>query len=274
MDVKFWGVRSDVPSSLSTEEMQSRVKQAVVFAHEAWKVNPDLPPDEVIASLPVHIKRLIGGETRCLEITAGTDRIIIDVGTGARRLGYDLMMRGVKGEFNVILTSTRWDHVQGWPFFVPVYIPGNSFTLFSSVSDLRERMERQQDFAFFPVGFQESPSTKTFAVLTETSQHIQSFQVQCFRALDAMSSDSLRITHSGRTLLLASAALIRKRPEIAEGASLILLQDVDTSAVDVYEATRHLAARVVFTDHAPALSDREASMQPFTSASELDQMEV
>ena len=70
-----------------------------------------------------------GGNTLCLEVRfAETDRlIIIDAGSGIRPLGSRLMAtdiaRGVN-EIDIYLTHTHWDHILGFPFFTPLYIPG------------------------------------------------------------------------------------------------------------------------------------------------------
>jgi len=55
-----------------------------------------------------------------------------------------------KGEAWMIFTHTHWDHVQGFPFFTPLYIPGNTFHLYGKHSDLEERLRCQQDLRFFP----------------------------------------------------------------------------------------------------------------------------
>ena len=58
-----------------------------------------------------------GGNTTCIEVgTSGGTSLIYDGGTGIRKLGLDLLKRGVK-EFNILLTHTHWDHIQGLPFF-------------------------------------------------------------------------------------------------------------------------------------------------------------
>jgi phosphoribosyl 1,2-cyclic phosphodiesterase len=70
-----------------------------------------------------------GGNTSCVELRHGKSLFILDAGTGIRPLG-DLLMTQSKGgsiHANVFITHSHWDHIQGFPFFVPAYIKGNRF---------------------------------------------------------------------------------------------------------------------------------------------------
>ena len=75
-----------------------------------------------------------GGNTSCASLlTASGQRFILDAGTGIITLGRKLMAeefgRGA-GEATILLTHAHWDHIQGFPFFPPVFIPGNRFALY------------------------------------------------------------------------------------------------------------------------------------------------
>jgi phosphoribosyl 1,2-cyclic phosphodiesterase len=74
-------------------------------------------------SIPVSGQEYIkyGGDTTCIEIRTKNGRvIIIDAGTGIRRLGKDLLAQGLY-EYDLIFTHAHWDHVMGFPFFRPLY---------------------------------------------------------------------------------------------------------------------------------------------------------
>ena len=67
-----------------------------------------------------------GGNTTCIEVRSDDDSLIIlDAGTGIFPLGQELLKR-LPVRANVFMTHTHWDHIQGLPFFTPLYIPGNS----------------------------------------------------------------------------------------------------------------------------------------------------
>lgn len=74
-------------------------------------------------SIPVCGQEYIryGGDTTCIEIRSKSGRvIIIDSGTGIRRLGKSLLSEGIT-EYDLIFTHAHWDHVMGFPFFRPLY---------------------------------------------------------------------------------------------------------------------------------------------------------
>jgi phosphoribosyl 1,2-cyclic phosphodiesterase len=99
-----------------------------------------------------------GGNTSCVSVRTGAGKLIVlDCGTGARNLGNTLMggafARGA-GEGSILLSHAHWDHIQGFPFFVPLYIPGNKFRIFGgakSSSMLEGILEGQMAPQYFPV---------------------------------------------------------------------------------------------------------------------------
>jgi phosphoribosyl 1,2-cyclic phosphodiesterase len=93
----------------------------------------------------------VGGNTSCVEVRAGEERIILDAGTGLRALG-ETMPQGSKATF--LFSHLHWDHIQGFPFFTPAYVPGNEFVLFGPGKDgleLRTALETQMTPPSFPV---------------------------------------------------------------------------------------------------------------------------
>ena len=77
---------------------------------------------------PDHV--VYGGNTSCVEMRVGDRVLIFDAGTGIRNLGRDLVRRGVS-HASIFLTHTHWDHINGFPFFVRAYDPGNNFDIFA-----------------------------------------------------------------------------------------------------------------------------------------------
>ncbi len=123
--LKFWGVRGSTPS----------------------------PGAETI---------LFGGNTSCVEVRTGGEIIILDAGTGIRRLGSSL-----KDEFkdrpmnlNLLITHTHWDHIQGFPFFQPAYDPKNQLTIYGfegARHGLEGTLSSQMESPYFPISMQQMP---------------------------------------------------------------------------------------------------------------------
>lgn len=118
-----------------------------------------------------------GGNTSCVEVTTWDGAcFILDCGTGARGLGAALMTRTPKpSSITIFLSHTHWDHIQGFPFFAPLFVPGNRVTVYApegSGSSLREVLAGQMEYTYFPVDIGQLPASITFQELGEGTRDI------------------------------------------------------------------------------------------------------
>lgn len=117
-----------------------------------------------------------GGNTLCLEVRfKDPDRlVIIDAGSGIRQLGNHMVRhdlpRGLK-EVDIFLTHTHWDHILGFPFFAPMYIPGMTIRIHGPAAYEENFLERviggQFMYRYFPVRIEELSSTLQYIELGE-----------------------------------------------------------------------------------------------------------
>ncbi|MFE1748698.1 MBL fold metallo-hydrolase [Coleofasciculus sp. H7-2] len=98
-----------------------------------------------------------GGNTPCVEMRVGGERLIFDGGTGLRVLGQSLLSQ-MPVEAYMFFTHSHWDHIQGFPFFVPAFIKGNRFHIHGTVapngSTIEQRLRDQMLHPNFPVPLQ------------------------------------------------------------------------------------------------------------------------
>jgi len=97
----------------------------------------------------------IGGNTSTVEVLCGSTRIVLDAGTGLRALGQRMLARGDDRELTLLLSHYHWDHIQGLPFFTPLYLAGTELTVVGQRAGLhgvREALEHQMTAPVFPVG--------------------------------------------------------------------------------------------------------------------------
>lgn len=98
-----------------------------------------------------------GGNTPCVEIRAGEHRLIFDGGTGLRVLGQHLL-KEIPLKAHLFFTHSHWDHIQGFPFFTPAFIPGNEFNIYGMIapdgSTIEQRLSGQMLHPNFPVPLQ------------------------------------------------------------------------------------------------------------------------
>lgn len=100
-----------------------------------------------------------GGNTSCVEVRSASGNIVIlDCGTGAHALGQALMKDGVDHlRGHILITHTHWDHIQGIPFFDPLFEPDNDWDIYAPRglgSSLRESLAGQMQYTYFPVSLE------------------------------------------------------------------------------------------------------------------------
>jgi len=127
MEVKFWGVRGSIPT-----------------------------PSKDTAKY--------GGNTSCVSVKAKDELIVLDGGSGLRMLGIELLKQiFAKGKFNPIemhlfFSHVHWDHIQGIPFFKPIFIKGNIIHMYGEKkarTSLEETLIGQQQYPNFPITIEE-----------------------------------------------------------------------------------------------------------------------
>ncbi len=114
----------------------------------------------------------VGGNTSCVEVRVGKEVIILDAGSGIRGLGKALTREANGQEMNIsmLVTHTHWDHIQGFPFFMPAYNPKVNVRILGyegAVHGLRGALFEQMQSAFFPVGLNQMSSHVTFEELED-----------------------------------------------------------------------------------------------------------
>jgi phosphoribosyl 1,2-cyclic phosphodiesterase len=119
-----------------------------------------------------------GGNSASIELRIGDENrlVIIDAGSGIRMLGNQLMQDDLpKGPIraDIFLTHTHWDHIMGFPYFVPIYVPGTQLKVYGPVSfeddTLEEVVGGQMKYRYFPVNMGELKSEIEYIRLREES---------------------------------------------------------------------------------------------------------
>ena len=114
-----------------------------------------------------------GGNTSCVEIRSdGGTLIVLDCGTGAHGLGQALLARsgGAPTVGQILISHTHWDHIQGLPFFAPLFVPGSSWHIYGPRGvgqSLSTTLAGQMEYAYFPVALEQLAGVVDYHDLVE-----------------------------------------------------------------------------------------------------------
>jgi phosphoribosyl 1,2-cyclic phosphodiesterase len=146
--------------------------------------------------------RRYGGNTSCLEVRHGDHRVILDAGSGIRLLGHDLLRSG--GTFrHIFLTHFHWDHIQGFPFFPPLYRPGIELKIVAPRQeglDARSLLAGQMGPVYFPVPFGLVAATLSFDHVGEEPWEVGGVVLRALRVRHPSNVVGYRVEVGGRVV--------------------------------------------------------------------------
>jgi phosphoribosyl 1,2-cyclic phosphodiesterase len=199
IDVRFWGVRGSIPTpGPSTVE--------------------------------------IGGNTSCVEVRVGGRLLIFDGGTGLRNLGNALLPH-MPVEAWIFFSHVHWDHIQGFPFFTPAFVRGNTFHLHGGrkvSGTLESALAGQMENPSFPVHLTEMGARMTFNDLYEgelveipSADGSEPIRVRNARGNHPDGVYAYRVDHEGRSVMYATdtehyAIIDPKLRKLADGCDLLI----------------------------------------------------
>lgn len=153
-----------------------------------------------------------GGNTPCLEVRTPDDwLIVLDAGTGIRELGRSLLQRanGKPITGDIYLTHAHWDHIQGLPFFAPVFREGNHFTIWGSKAmetSIGRVLRDQMSPVVFPITFDQLAASIDVRELAEGRSSRNGYEVEAFPVRHPGGALGYRLTaiSGGRSLVYIS----------------------------------------------------------------------
>ncbi len=168
MQVQFWGVRGSIPSP-----------------------GPDTAQ--------------FGGNTPCVEVRIEDEPLIIlDAGTGIRKLGQDIVQNRSVSDIFLFFSHTHWDHIQGLPFFTPLFLPDYTINLYGPVhysENLEQILSKQMEYTYFPVRVKELKANISFRDLSEKESIRvgESVIVETKRVNHPVVCLAYKVTHKGKS---------------------------------------------------------------------------
>lgn len=156
MLVRFWGTRGSLPVALKAGAVERKIARALVAAQGRSFAGED-EARAFLAQQEFAARATYGGATSCVEIETGARSFFVcDMGSGLREFGLSAMGRCAGGHprsYNIFLSHLHWDHIMGFPFFVPAFDPGAEIVIHAGHADAEQALRRQQEEISFPVAF-------------------------------------------------------------------------------------------------------------------------
>jgi len=158
---------------------------------------------------PVQENLRYGGNTSCVEVRVGREILILDCGTGIRLLGHALCREFGKHPIRaqIFLSHYHWDHIQGIPFFTPLYRPSDSFVFHSFRSpeaDVQQALEYQMNNPYFPVDMQAMRARRRFVHIDEQAFRLGKLRIATRRLNHPQGCLGLRAELNGKVFVYAT----------------------------------------------------------------------
>ena len=122
-----------------------------------------------------------GGNTSCVTVRSDSGALVLlDIGTGAAVLGRELMAEGRKLCGHILIGHTHWDHIQGLPFFAPLFVPGNEWHIYAPRGlrqTVHDTLAGQMQHAYFPIDLDQLGANIHYHDLVEGTLQIEDIAV-------------------------------------------------------------------------------------------------
>lgn len=175
-----------------------------------------------------------GGNTSCLEFRSDAGSLLIaDCGSGLRMLGKSLMKEFAGRPIcaNVLISHFHWDHIQGLPFFAPLYNEANQFNIYSyrpHGASLEETLGGQMTHPYFPVDMTAMRAKRSYTEVSTKAFQLDDFRIQPAHVNHPQGCLCFRIENNGKSVVFATdnepgePRYDRALREICRGADLLI----------------------------------------------------
>jgi phosphoribosyl 1,2-cyclic phosphodiesterase len=233
--VTFWGTRGSLPTPLSADHVRQKIVDALVKGAHRGLDSPEKAAAFCAAELSFAESATFGGHSACVQIdTGGREYLLCDLGSGAREFSVRALAKHGPAQpqtYHVLVSHLHWDHIMGFPFFVPAYIPGNRIRIYGCHHELERAIRGQNAAPCFPVDFGALGAKVEFVRLEPDRPHaICGATVTGKAQLHGGDSYGYRIEHAGKSVVyttdsehkMEDVAAVQSFVAFLRGADLVI----------------------------------------------------
>ena len=239
MLVRFWGTRGSLPVALTADGVRDKLVAALLAAGGRRFDDAAAADRFVDQELDFAQAGTYGGATSCVEIEGGAGEFtLFDMGSGLREFALSALRRTAVGEgrdksYNFFLSHMHWDHIMGFPFFLPAFDPEAEIRIFGGHRELEQALRRQQEKISFPVPFDWLKAKFSFTTLEPgRSYEIGGYRVGLFRQAHDNDSYGYRLDCDGRSVVYSTDGEHKSEDRAREDAFIEFIRDADLVIFD------------------------------------------
>ncbi|MFS0736710.1 MBL fold metallo-hydrolase [Sphingomonas sp. 1P06PA] len=237
MLVRFWGTRGSLPVAPTPDIIAGKIGHALVAANGLSFTDPGQAARWAADALPFTVAGTYGGATACVELDGFADSFFVcDLGSGVRGFGLSAMARAAGGRprvYNIFLSHLHWDHIMGFPFFVPAFDPDALIRIHAGHPEAEAALRRQQEEISFPVSFDWLRARIEFVTLTPGVPHeVDGVTVHIIRQYHSNDSYGFRFEARGRSVVYSTDSEHKPENMESELAFESFFRDADLVVFD------------------------------------------
>ena len=238
MLVRFWGTRGSLPVAPTATDVRAKLATALVRASGRTFADEAEAGRFLDDQLRFAERATYGGATSCVEIeTTAPSYFVCDLGSGVRSFALDSLRRNAGGHaktYNLFLSHLHWDHIMGFPFFVPAFAKDVTIRIFAGHGDAETALRRQQEEISFPVPFDWLAAKIEFVTMVPgTPLDIDGVRVDIIEQKHSHVSYGYRFTDGdGRSAVYSTDSEHKPTDMADEEAFIAFIRDADLVICD------------------------------------------